>query len=50
MDVKGETAVCEMKPAFGLPGVLVNSELLGFECRVYQPYNLPTHERSRFVK
>ena len=32
------------------PGVMINSELLGFECRVSQPYNLPTHELTRFVK
>ena len=28
---------------------MVNSELLGFECRVSQPYNLPTPELTRFV-
>ncbi len=31
------------------PGVMVNSRLLGFERRVYQPYNLPTPEPTRFV-
>lgn len=29
---------------------MINSELIGFECRVSQPYNLPTHELTRFVK
>ena len=28
---------------------MINSKLLGFECRVSQPYNLPTHELTRFV-
>jgi hypothetical protein len=37
------------KPALDPPGVMVNSELLGFECRVSQPYNLPTPELTRFV-
>ena len=28
---------------------MINSKLIGFECRVSQPYNLPTHELTRFV-
>lgn len=28
---------------------MVNSELLGFERRAYQPYNLPAPEPTRFV-
>lgn len=28
---------------------MINSELIGFECRVSQPYSLPTPELTRFV-
>ena len=31
------------------PRVMVNSDYLGFECRVSQSYNLPTLELTRFV-
>ena len=40
---------CVRKTASVSPGVVVNSETVGFERRAYQPYNLPAPEPTRFV-
>ena len=49
-DVGAKVAtVSNKKSCITVKRVMVNSRLLGFERRAYQPYNLPAPEPTRFV-